>query len=235
MFFVRTTQGEQKVTIDRASLENHSDKIRKIIQDARKKAKLLEKEVNQAYYERMTEAGYTAPTAVMTRVRDRRKPFSLTKLQANILASILQIEPASSIYPPESPQQNLLDDKDDDVIAALLNKHAMPQRKTQKDAPKDEIIPLKDLPINSPAPAASEVRNTPKIEIGFYTNPNTGGQRLFVNMDMSESQFERLTLAIPAYMMKTTRVDEKIHVQAKVDIFPYQAEMIMRAIFGEMK
>jgi hypothetical protein len=69
-----------------------------------------------------------------------------------------------------------------------------------------------------------------KVSAGFYETPD--GLHFLINMELDRERFERLTLSIPEYMMTLEERPGGIYCRAQVPIFPYQAEPIMRAIFG---
>lgn len=71
-----------------------------------------------------------------------------------------------------------------------------------------------------------------KVSAGFYET--TKGLMFLINMELPQHRYKNLILAVPEYMMETEERGEKIYCRAKVPIFPYQAELIMRAIFGEI-
>lgn len=205
----------------------HSEKIRAVIQEARASAKMFEKDVNEKYHRLMTEAGLTAPRAVMTQVRDRRKEFTLTKEQAQCMAAVLGIKDPSILYPPESPQANLPMEENSVVKFEDL---PMNNKATESGSPDFSVDEVQNSTGQELAGANKEKKAGTKIAVGFYQAPE--GLKFFLNMELTHQQFERLTLSIPAYMMRTNETENGVFAQAKLTIFPYQAEMIMRAIYG---
>lgn len=57
--------------------------------------------------------------------------------------------------------------------------------------------------------------------------------RVEIDMDLDQRQLERLSLTIPVYMMRLgAGTGSRTRCRIDIPIFPYQAEMVMRAIHG---
>ena len=183
--------------------------VRDIIVDARKASGRTEKQVNREYRRHMEAEGRDAPKSIMTKVRDKRRVFALDPVESRCIARALDIDPA--IITRTTPVVG-----DTPVTADTSDVIDLPE----EQAPRTEEDSADILP-----PRTYGAGGTSFSEI-------KGGIRFTIDMDLDAAQFDRLTLAIPAYMMRTTRAGGMVRCRADVPIFPYQAELIMRAIYG---
>lgn len=209
---------EQNVTMKPE--RTRSDVMRSIVQAARDRLGMQEKEVNAAFHDLMTARGIKAPRAIMTRVRDQRRPLTFTKAEANAIAEVLKIDPSPLL--PTDLQASLLSDDGDDQNArsapqAEARIEPVKSKSPQGQEPKPEL---------TPPPASNEKPDR------IIITPAGKDLRLIVDYVMTPVQLERFTLAIPVYMISKEHVPTGIRVRANIAIFPYQAELIMRAIFG---
>ncbi len=203
------TQGERFVN----EVKTKSEDLRRIIRDARDKSGKTEKQINEDYSKLMKEQGLVGLTAIMTKMRDKRQDVILNRTQATCLAAALGIDP-EPLYPMPSPQAEL------EIPAPTLSK----QEQNIKAAFPGEGAATATA---SKKPASD---NSRKISAGCYETEK--GLQFLINMALTQTQFDRLTLSIPAYMMRTEPQGEFIYARAQVPIFPYQAEILMRAIYG---
>lgn len=189
--------------------------VRDIIIDARKTSGRTEKQVNREYRRHMQEAGLEAPKAIMTKVRDKRRAFTLSTEEARCLAAALDIDPAILI--PATTES-----KPSTPPSAPPGTDSAPEVESESD---EEERPTggDDEPVLAP-------RSYGAAGVGFSELPD--GLQFTIDMDLDHVQFDRLTLAIPTYMMRYQRAGRMIRCRASVPIFPYQAELIMRAIYG---
>ena len=215
-------------------LHAHSLKIRAIIRDQRSEKKMTEEKVNHLYFNNMAARHLTAPKAIMTKVRDMRRNFLLNKDEAECMAMAIEVDP-QLLYPIETAQAELPMER--------INKPEPVPILVQKPKPRLQVTSkLADMVNHSNTqmqPAASEQKplatrkpenETTKVSVGFYETQK--GLRFVINKKLTLYEFERLTLAIPEYMMKIERQGEHIFCRANVPIFDYQAELLTRAIFG---
>ena len=258
-----------------APLQTEID-IRNVIVDARRKENKTEAEINEQYHSEMAAMGISAPKAIMTKVRDRRREFSLPKAGAECLSKILNIGAGmlDSIVedeggvptlfemkgPPTKAPTKKSDNKagveikenEEELHATVTVKLLPPEEFAEKltnaaPAVIDPIQPEKTIsaerqfpkdndagsaPTSSQASETVERRNETgrKVSVGIYEVE--GGLQLLINMELTRHQFDRLTIAVPEYMMKTEPRGDKIYCRATVPIFSHQAELIMRAIWG---
>ena len=190
--------------------------LRDTILDARTASGRTEKEINREYRRHMKEEGREAPKSIMRKVRDKRRVFSLDEVEARCLAKALDISPSwLTNREPTMPKPHPL----------------------ATEAPPRRPRPPEDIDHTAFDREAKAIRETPHtslnnhpLDVGF--RDVEGSLHFSISTTLSSAQFDRLTLAIPAYMMRTTRKGDAIHCQADVPIFPYQAELIMRAIYG---
>ena len=199
--------------------------IRDIILDARKKSGRTEKQINREYRRHMQEAGRDAPKSIMTKVRDRRRVFSLDSVEARCLAQALDID-ADIIACKDAPaaEPEILRDRNP-ATAGMATRSIDPETTTERvteTSPRQ--MRKKDNSTLLP-PRTYGVAGVSFAEVA-------GGLRFSIDMNLDAAQLDRLTLAIPAYMMKIRRAGGIMRCQANVPIFPYQAELIMRAIYG---
>lgn len=251
-----------------APLQTEID-IRSVIVDARRKENKTEAEINELYYNEMATRGISAPKAIMTKVRDRRREFSLPKAGAECLAKILNIGTGSldSIIDDDGQEPTLFETKvptketDEKVevkenedpgratVTVRLLPPEEPKTRTEETTPvtnetvqTENIVPVEnpshsvDEPVTvgstgQPGEATEKRSDTGrKVSVGIYEVE--GGLQLLINMELTRHQFDRLTIAVPEYMMKTEPRGDKIYCRGTVPIFPHQAELIMRAIWG---
>lgn len=188
-----------------------SQRLRKVIRQARKACGRTQDEVDKAFANLMREKGLEAPKSIMTKVRDKRRDFSFTNDEAQCLARALKIPP-HIILETQNPLF-----EEDAVFASNASNFA--------PAPAGKTPPIPSAASDKPEEATS------KADIASFHETDTG-LTFTLDMELSAAQFERLTLAIPAYMMKIDKSGDRYRCQASVSIFPYQAELVMRAIFG---
>lgn len=194
--------------------------IRDIIVDARKSSGRTEKQVNREFRRHMAEAEREAPKSIMTKVRDKRRVFSLDEVEARCLALALDIDPVVLIRDASgsAPGQDAASAPDaaDETVETDRTPHTDPgPRVEETGTQKEDVLPVRTY--GAPGVSFFEVR---------------GSLQIAIDMDLDATQFDRLTLAVPAYMMRIQRAGGVIRCQARVPIFPYQAELIMRAIYG---
>lgn len=251
-----------------APLQTEID-VRSIIVDARKKENKTEADINELYYNEMAALGISAPKAIMTKVRDRRREFSLPKAGAECLAKILNIGAGSldSIVDNDRQEPTLFEakvptKKNDEKVEVKENEDPVRATVTVKLLPPEEhetrteeAAPVIDRPVQAENTVSAEKPAHPaerpvsvgssgqagetnerrsdtgrKVSVGIYEVE--GGLQLLINMELTHQQFDRLTIAVPEYMMKTEPRGDKIYCRGTVPIFPHQAELIMRAIWG---
>jgi len=190
-----------------------SQRLRKVIRQARNACGRTQDEVDKAFADLMREKGLEAPKSIMTKVRDKRRDFSFSNDEAQCLARALKIPPHIILE-----AQNPLFEEDAVFASNTSNPAPAPASKNETPA--------------IPSAAGDKPENTTS-EAGTASFHETDtGLTFALNMELSAVQFERLTLAIPAYMMKIDKSGDRYRCQASVSIFPYQAELVMRAIFG---
>lgn len=201
--------------------------VREIVMAASASSGRTQKQINREYRRHMAEAGHEGPKSIMTKVRDRRRVLSLSPTEARCLAMALDIEP--SLLTP-----SIDEDRDTSLDDGAPSGNG---KSTTGGTREDEPVQTEPMPTSSPPPhedpAAEPVlaeRTYGAAGVGFSQVPE--GLRFTIDMDLDASQFDRLTLAIPAYMMRIERAGGQIRCRASVPIFPYQAELIMRAIYG---
>lgn len=205
------------------ALREHSTKIREIIRHEREASRMTEKQVNDLFFGHMADRGLSAPRAIMTKVRDMRRDFILNRDEAECMAKAIGIGP-DPLYPISTSQHEL------PIEAKTSTKPP-----ATSEAPAAATLPPVERPAATPAVTAlpatrTETETSTKVSVGFYETSQ--GLRFFVNKKLTQTQFDRLTLAIPEYMMQVERMDGMIHCRATVPIFEYQAELLTRAIFG---
>jgi len=199
--------------------------VREIVMAASASSSRTQKQINREYRRHMAEAGHEGPKSIMTKVRDRRRVLALSPTEARCLALALDIEPSLLTPSIDVERDTSLDDGPSSGSA----------RPPEGDARED--APAQSEPTPSPPPGEDTAAEPLLAErtygaagVGFSEVPE--GLRFTIDMDLNASQFDRLTLAIPAYMMRIERGGGRIRCRASVPIFPYQAELIMRAIYG---
>lgn len=223
--------------------------LRQMIIDARRREKLTEKEVNERYLKAHLDIGISAPTAIMTRVRDKRKTLSFSKRGANILGEILKIDPYL-LFPPESAQALLpiVEDEDkpgpvippcnqkEDVVEADLgfpslkkDQHRLASSETESSSPSREEAMTHDEQVSQETTGTQSSKSR-KVNLGFYETSQ--GLTFLINKKLTAEQMERLSLSIPEYMMSVEKLEDGYFCRGQVTIFPYQAELLMRAIYG---
>lgn len=221
--FLHQDQLAAITTIGERYVNNHSPArplaeprpIRDIIIDARKTSGRTEKQVNREYRRHMQEAGFEAPKSIMTKVRDKRRAFTLTTKEARCLAAALDIDPV--ILTPATAESK---------PSAPSASSRRPER-----APGDGSNPSEEeRPTGTDDELVLAPRSYGAAGVRFSEKPD--GLQFTIDMDLDHVQFDRLTLAIPTYMMRYQRAGRMIRCRASVPIFPYQAELIMRAIYG---
>lgn len=197
-----------------------SQRLRKLIREAANKAGLTHEDIDNNYRALMSEEGQTAPKSIMRKVTDKRRPFEFKNVEARCMGRVLKI-PHTELLEAQLPQKNVSDQN----VTTQVH---------QDEAPR--FTPEENFSSKSPA-NDTEVTKTKTLD-DFehhgsvrFTDTSKG---LFLDLDLilTAQQFERLTLAIPAYMMKIQKDNRSMHCKARVNIFPYQAELIMRAIYG---
>lgn len=186
--------------------------IRDIIIDARKSSGRTEKQVNREFRRHMAEAEREAPKSIMTKVRDKRRVFTLDDVEARCLARALDIDPSILIR---------------DRAETSSHPASSSVSKTVEE-PSRGVSPGKEEKAGQVASLTPRTHGAP----GVSFVEDQGSLHIAIDMDLDASQFDRLTLAIPAYMMRTQKAGGIIRCKARVPIFPYQAELIMRAIYG---
>lgn len=219
-----------------AALRAHSDKLRSIIRERREVLGDTEKQVNDRFYKSMTGRGLSAPRAIMTKVRDTRRDFILNREEAECMAAALQID-VEPLLPIGTSQHELPIVPPTSTRPSLdVDSPTAPQAASEQQAPLESALPTPPVPAETPAaqpvatPARAETESSTKVSVGFYETPQ--GLRFFVNKRLTQNQFDRLTLAIPEYMMTVERQGDRIHCRVNVPVFDYQAELLTRAIFG---
>ncbi len=180
-----------------------SDALREIIRNARDKSGKTEKQINRDYLKSIIDKGGKPIAAIMTKMRDKRQEIDLSKTEAKCLAEALNIDPRSLYsYTREEPAPQF--PYDDDEVAPA----------------QEDPTPAQEVKSNS----------SRKVSVGIYETEK--GLQFLINMFLDKDQLERLTLAIPAYMMKIEQTERGFLVRGQVKIFPYQAHLLMRAIYG---
>lgn len=222
------------------STSTTSQRLRRVIQRARKDLGCTQEDIDRAYVRLMAEAGQDAPKSIMTKVRDKRRDFSFSLIEAQCIARALKIPPSA-----------ILEVQDDLVSQASLEKNnskagtgsanasntqtgmeeQLAHYSTKPDSNPAEIAPFAD-PEAKTASKPHSAETTKEAARGVFVIDRPEGLVLSVNMSLTARQFDRLKLAVPSYMMKTSPDGDKTYVKTKISIFPYQAELIMRAIFG---
>lgn len=200
-----------------------SEMMRNAIREARSNKGMLEKQVNAAFVEEMKRRQAKGPSAIMTRIRDKRAELQFTKDEALSLAAVLSIDPTPLL--PQGEQNELpiapLSGEIEPEATADQTTESESQNtseKTNEPATVVEKSQAQDGPCKAPAVSFSEAVD--------------GETTVTINTRLSAEQMTRLCMAIPAYMMKVVREASCVYVQAQVPIFTYQAELIMRAIYG---
>ena len=222
------------------STSTTSQRLRRVIQRARKDLGCTQEDIDRAYVRLMAEAGQEAPKSIMTKVRDKRRDFSFSLVEAQCLARALKIPPSAILEVQDDLVSQASVDKKTSSAPAPQNEPVEEQTGMQeqlahystKPDPKPEVhLPSVD-PRAEPAPKSSTSEAPKEAARGVFVIDRPEGLMLSINMSLSARQFDRLKLAVPSYMMKTSPDGDKTYVKTKISIFPYQAELIMRAIFG---
>lgn len=231
------------------TLKAHSDRIRLLIREERETSRMTEQQVNDLYFNNMARRNLTAPKAIMTKVRDTRRDFILNHDEAECMAAALEIG-AQLLMPPEAPQRELpiatnskppaheppdltpVDTAPASPQPSVVTEQAPERRESDNDRKTATTVfhtpsPQQAAPTQ---PRRQESEGGRKISVGMYETDE--GLRFIVNKILTPNQFDRLTLAIPEYMMQVERLANGFMTRANVPIFPYQAELLTRAIYG---
>lgn len=211
---------------------NRDTAIRATIRAARERHGFQEKDVNEAFHQILTAKGIKGPRAIMTRVRDKRRELVFTKAEAIALAEVLKIDP-SPLLPRDAQPSLLVDQEEEGSSPAADSKQSQEETPQSKPATSGEPV-THELEQTQPK-RSEQASHTPERDCAHKITVTPSRKGLFLQIDyiMSRNQFERFTLAIPAYMTRYEHAPSGIRVRAGVEIFPYQAELVMRAIFGK--